>query len=244
MANFTSVPVDVFSFFKNENIAQGVPPGNFVAGVNDTDNDNNIGPLANLPWPLDHSLSYLDYRCWIEVSLDSGMALHRPLPQTDYAPDTLSSMTVSPLDEKFEENILGTNTTSVGKFTDVVQRMANSLYRFVLRGWGLRAGYKIPIPGLKSVAGVPAIPEEGEGKQWAYNEVVRNCGGVPVYFAQWELHYVVTMPPKEAQSPPPNLGQRMGGDVPPPDAVVSPLSRADMNMSTLRAIGFLGFNRR
>lgn len=193
------------------------------AGAFNTDSENAPELGVGLPWPKIAPASWLDYQCWIEAHLDAGMALHKPLPQATQrgspgvsqratlearGVDTLASGFIT--DPDLDANKNGVNTRSGGDFEDVLQRMATSTYRFVLRGHGLRAAYQIPIPGLVSVAGVSATPAE---RQWAYNRIVGNLAGIPLWFAEWELWYYVALPPEKDQVPPPNLAEHIVGNV-------------------------------
>jgi hypothetical protein len=140
-----------------------------------------------LPWAVAPQATWLDYRCWVEVHLDAGMALHKPLPQSNPAADTLASDFID--DPNMDKNKTeGTNVVSRSTAKDYVQRMASSTYRFILRGWGQRMGYQVPIPGLHLVGNVTPVPDE---IQRAYNVIVGAAMGIPIWFAAWELHYVV-----------------------------------------------------
>ena len=124
------------------------------------------------------------------------------------------------------ESLDGVNTVSNNIYNDIAQRMATSTYRFVLKGYGLRAGYQIPVPALKTVAGVTAIPDE---VQWSSgNVIVGNLGGIPVYRCSWELHYFVIAPPKAQQLSPPNVADGISADDELPDEIQVPYSPKDL----------------
>lgn len=172
------------------------------------DGDNpNLFPEdeLDLPWAINSQVSWLEYRCWVEVDLDAGMVLHKPLPQSNYPIDTISSVFFTDVgnDPDYATSKDGLNVSSASPAVDIIQRMSSSTYFFVLRGWALRAGYQIPIPGLRSVGGVPAVPY---GRQWGYNTIISNFSGIPTWFATWEIHYVVPQSPRtNAKAPvPPN----------------------------------------
>jgi hypothetical protein len=232
--------VTAFRFFLPENTAQGVT-GTSLAGISDADNGALIEKGITLPWVQAANVSWLDYKIWIEVHLDSGMVVHKPLPQTYQTVDTLAAvladpnfsangsasvaaLSKTPIDQF---NTAGVNIQSKGKYTDFLQRMATSDYRFVLKGYGLRAGYQVPVPGIVSVGGIPAIPE----KQWSLgNRLEGNFSGVPVFFNQWELWYLVTVPPVKNQLPPPNVAEHIRADVElPTGGMQVPYSWPDMN---------------
>ena len=216
-----------FSFFKPENAAQNVT-GKAQVGVNDVDANVVLERAVQTPWTLNSKFSWLDYRCWIEVHLDPGMALHKPLPQASSRGNLVDSLASGFIDDPaFDGNIKGVNTTSVGTWTDMAQRMATSEYRFVLKGYAMRAGYQIPVPGLKTVAGVPAIPDN---PQWSSgNILVANMSGIPLWTCRWELWYFVVSPPQKQQLPPPNIADHIAADVVLPKTVQVPWSQPDAN---------------
>lgn len=217
---------------QDENLAQGIPANSkFQAGVSDVDSGLEFERQANIPWCINPAISWLDYQCNLECMLDAGVALHKPLPQGPASPGTAGHVDTLASEDLYdyagiEKSKNGINLTSVGGFEDVVQQMATSTYRFRLRGYGLRAGYKVPIPTLKKVAGVPAIPAE---RQWAVNKIVSSASGIPIWLGQWDLWYYVTLPPKEDQVPPPNLALHVRGDAELPQSIPAPLSQPDTN---------------
>lgn len=154
------------------------------------DADTGVQPETRLqlPWALNPETSWLDYRCWLENMLDPGMVLHKPLPQKASTPDDLGSVAMD--DGGIDKARGGVSLTGTGVL-DVIQRMATSTYAFALKGWGLRVGFEIPIPRLVSVGGVDAVP----GIQRAYNMIVGNFAGVPVFYAQWNLEYMISSSP-------------------------------------------------
>jgi len=197
-----------FQVFENENVLRGLTD-NFEGPQSGVSNqDTGSSPELNLSFPFtsDPSSTWLFYDCWIECELDAGMALHKPLPQSDFTPDTLATADIN--QTNFDTLSSGVNTTSNGDFEDIIQRMATSTYIFKLRGTAVRVSYKIPIPGLVSVAGVAATPAE---RQWARNVLIGNFGGVPMFRAEWDLWYYVSLPPNKEQLPPDNLAAHIGG---------------------------------
>jgi hypothetical protein len=227
--------------FQDENVTDGVTASNFLSGVNNVDNGALIEKNFLLPYMLNPAVTWLDYRCALSIELDPGIVLHEILPQAPQPIDTLASGTFDPQEQvliegqlaqvnfnrsqPFEKNVNQANTVGAGKYTDGVQRMATSEYRFRLRGWAVRAGYKIPIPGLKLVCGVPAIPD----KQVVLSdsEVIANYSGVPIFFSQWDLWYFIAVPPKTAQLPPPNLAEHIRADAKLPPGMQVPISAPD-----------------
>ena len=201
-----------------------------VAGRTGIDPANTQNPENNLnvPWGVDPATSWLDYRCWLETELDPGTALHKPLPQQQYTPDTLALIDAqSPNLDTTIPTAGGVNLKPKFPVTDVIQRMATSTYRFTMRGYGLRAGYQIPIPGLVSVGNVPAVPVNVHR---AYNVIVGEHGGVPIWFATWELHYIIgaTPSPGEGQVPVPfNAALHIRSDAELPQSITVPQTTPD-----------------
>jgi hypothetical protein len=151
-----------------------------------------------LPVGVDPESTWLDYSCWVEHELDPGSVLHKPVPQSPTDFDTLALVDYQ--DPRLDENLpgfSGVNLDSNSTAEDIIQRMATSTYHFVLRGWGRRAYYQIPIPGIYKIAGVTPTPI---WPQRATNMLVGNFSGVPIWYATWELHYAITTPPVKPNS--------------------------------------------
>ena len=215
-------------FFVDENAVQGLPPGPNVtvqAGVSNLDSGAQPEKQLVLPWLIDPKYSWIKYNCWVEVSLDAGMALHKPLPQRPQPIDTIASAFIG--DQAYPSAKTGVNTKSEGRYADIIQRMATSTFRFVLKGYGIRCGYQVPVPGLKSVAGVPAT---SDARQWTSgNILIGSTGGVPLWYCGWELWYLVSVPPKAQQVPPANLAEHIAADDIVPKAVSVPVTVPDSN---------------
>jgi hypothetical protein len=202
------------------------------------DDDLDVQPQQNLalPWTFNPATSWLDYSCWIEVLLDPGVVLHKTLPQTNPAStDTLATIQLQDFayltDADADPGKNGVNMAQVAQGSDTIQRMATSTYWFTVLGYGLRAGYQVPIPGLVKVGGVVATPQFPHR---AYNKVVGNFSGIPVFFAEWELHYVLSSPmQKQAVAPvPPNMAARIQANIKLPVAVLLPLAPQDQSATT------------
>lgn len=209
----------------------------------DLDQVQPLGDLT-LPWALVPGGSWLDYSAWVEIELDPGFVVHKPLPQGTANADTLATQLFEDYAFLKDPDAVpgaggfkpdapttsgsGVNLDSEAQGTDYIQRMATSTYRFVLLGTGLRAGYQVPIPGLKSVAGVPATPDN---PQRAFNRIVGNAvGGIPIFYAEWELHYMIALPMKTGVAPvPPNLALRIRADANLPAAVLVPFMQTDQD---------------
>jgi hypothetical protein len=184
--------------------------------------------LTNLvPGSPSPEQSFLDYQCEILPDLDPGTILHKPLPQTTRPVDTLGTYDVK--DGKKGEGLSQTNINLLSSSAgiDIVQQAATSTYRFCLKGYGLRAGYPVPVPNLASFAGAECVPA------WPHkilaNRIVQNWNGVPIYFCAWELWYHVPQVPQASPGQgvlpvAPNLAQKTDGSPALPDAIQEPVS--------------------
>jgi hypothetical protein len=202
----------------------------FVPEAYPADSDNaaqHPEDLVSLPWGVDPKVSWLDYNCWVEISLDAGMALHKILPQDDPDVDTLAllDMNASNLDT-FKPTNGGVNLASNSDAEDIIQRMASSTYTFVLRGYGQRVGYQIPIPGITAVGAQNAVPGQ---VQRAYNKIIGNMMGVPVWFAEWWLEYIISGPIGPSPDPliPSNPAFHIGPDAVLPLSILVPRAGID-----------------
>ncbi len=225
--------------FKSENSSYRIPnTGSFVQGRADVDPGSDLERGVDMPWAGDPAGSYLYYDCSIGVMLDSGIVVHNRLPQLDNTPDTLSytSMDSPDLDQVTNK---GVNLKSNDKFIDIVQRMGHSRYWFRIWGQALRIGYKVPIPGIKSIGGIVAIPHD-DNPQWAFNTICPggNYGGIPLWRAQWSLWYTVATPPVSDTIPTANASAHIGSSTTLPDGVQVPFSQADSNAKPTQPPGF------
>lgn len=218
--------------YLNTNIALGLRngPNTFQAGISDVDSGNQLEAGTLLPWLINPVVSWMDYDCLIACQLDSGIIVTRILPQSAQPYDTLGGGDVA--SPTFANLETGVNLVSQGQFQDIVQRMAHSIYYFCLMGTARRVGYQITIPKLLTFAGVPAIPHD-QNPQRAFNKIVGNASGIPIWGAKWELWYTVAVPPKQAQNPPANLAEHVSASSPLPTGIQIPISAPDqMSMRT------------
>ncbi len=215
---------------KNNNTASGISPGNkFQVGISDVDNGQIVEQGVDIPWPNSPQASYLYYDCTIGVMLDSGIVVHNRLPQVNNLPDTLSStdLTSAQIDQVTDR---GVNLKCRDQYADIVQRMGHSRYWFCMWGQALRVGYQVPIPGIKTIGGVPAIPYD-KNPQWACNSIFPggNYSGVILWRAQWSLWYTTAVPPINQTIPAVDPSAHIRGDSPLPDSIQAPFSQADDN---------------
>ena len=215
---------------KDENVVRGVTTPGVLAGRSNYDTTQIPESNLTLPWFFDPKVSWVDFRCWIETYLDSGIVVHHILPQgPQQTPDTLASVFID--DNSWESNQRGVNTTSnAPSYLDFKQQMATPKYRFRLKGWAQRFGYQVPIPGLKTVCGITAIPDDNP-PQMGYNVIMGNYNGIPLWFAEWESWYTILQPPHGAQLPPPNLAAHIRADqvLPTTGDLPVPFSQPDSN---------------
>ncbi len=217
-----------------------------------------VGPVTNedrgvlgkgilLPWSDNPEGSYLYYDCTIGVALDSGIVVHNRLPQVNRASDTLGSIPYDDPDMN-KEIVKGVNLKCQDQYADIMQRMGHSRYWFRLWGRAIRVGYKVPIPSIKTIGGVVAIPYD-KNPQWAYNRVAPggNFGGVMLWMAQWSLWYTTLTPPVNNVIPVADPSALVtsrdfpNGEPKLPDGIQIPLTQPDDNArSTPQTGSFLG----
>ncbi|MBX9682132.1 MAG: hypothetical protein K2X38_25520 [Gemmataceae bacterium] len=217
-----------------ENTAQGIPGGAsnaYQVGINDVDAGAIMEQNLQIPWVRDPEQSWLEYSCWMETRLDPGIVTHFPMPQEYREWDQLGTDAPNSAGMATRQNG-GPNLVSNANYTGVVQQMAVSRYRVILKGAGVRAGYQPSIPKLVSIGGQDAIPD---GEQVVDGpRIIGNYGGVPVYFASWVIPYTVALPPTRNETPPTNLAERIGAVSPEnlPRAIQVPFSAPDSNSVT------------
>lgn len=219
--------------FLNNNIASELKKNDeFQVGISDFDAGKVIEDKVLLPWPSNPLASWVYYDCTIEVVLDSGIVVHNTLPQVDHTADSLASCSID--DPKLDKIVLpsGVNLRSNDRYTDIVQRMAHSRYWFRLYGQGMRVGFQIPIPGIKTIGGVPAIPYD-RNPQFAFNRIFPggNYGGVILWHAAWSLWYTTATPPRSNKIPAADAAAHISVDSvgPGPEGIQAPYSPADDN---------------
>ncbi len=218
--------------FLNENVAVNLPVNaKFQVGRSNSDN---LGPLERgvaLPWMGDPKASWVYFDCTIGCMLDSGIVVHNRLPQVDNPPDTLAVSAFGLDDPNFDKitpTAGGVNLRCQDQYTDIVQRMGHARYWFRIWGQALRFGYQVPIPGIKYIGGVPAIPYD-RNPQWAYNRIAPggNYGGIILWHAAWSLWYTTAVPPKSSQVPAADPSAHIRGDAKQPNFVQVPFSQPD-----------------
>lgn len=197
----------------------------FVKGVNDEDPGNIPMEVGfTLPTPTG-AANWVYYDITLGCMLDSGIVVHRRLPQVDRTADTLASCDISdPSIDRLTGR--GVNLISNDEYTDIIQRMAHSQYWFRLWGQALRIREQVPIPRLLKISGVDAVPHDNN-PQWAFNKIVGNYSGQVLYHAQWSLWYTLATAPKSQQVPPQNLAQHVSASVLQKDDMQSPWSQPD-----------------
>lgn len=168
--------------------------------VTNTPLPDSVNDKLFFPWAIDPEATWLSYNCDLEVVLDPGSALHKPLPQSYPDWDTLAGIDIT--SEAFASSTAGINLNSHSRAVDIIQRMASSTYRFILRGQSLRAAYRVNIPGIARIQSAgPVVRAVPTYPQQARHQLAGNLlGGIPLWYATWELHYLLTVSPK-ATSP-------------------------------------------
>ena len=217
--------------FLNENVAAGLRADDqFQIGVSDVDpsapGQNEVNVL--LPYPSNPEFSWVYYDCEIMCVLDSGIVVHNRLPQVDNPADTLASCDYA--DKNMPLATGGVSLKSRDQYTDIVQRMGHSRYWFRLYGQALRIGFQVPIPSIKTIGGVPAIPYD-RNPQWAFNRIAPggNYGGIILWHAAWSLWYTTAVPPRSNVIPAIEPAAGIDGDEPLPKGIQVPYSAPDDN---------------
>lgn len=216
--------------FTNENTARGLPVNApFQAGRTNVDPGTLFESGLTLPVPSQPRASWAYFECTIGCMLDSGIVVHNRLPQVDNTPDTLAS-TVLGLDDPTLDitSATGVNLRCRDQYADIVQRMGHARYWFRIWGQALRFYHKIPIPGIHSIGGVPAIPYD-RNPQWAYNRIAPggNYAGVILWHAVWSLWYTTAQPPRNNAVPAADPSAHIRGDTPQPLHMQAPYSQPD-----------------
>lgn len=214
----------------NENLQYGLREDDqFQVGVSDVDPGDVVESDVKLPWPSTPLVSWVYYDCTLAVILDSGIVVHNHLPQVNNTYDTLSSCD---MDDPRLDNIIndGVNLKCRDQYRDIVQRMGHSRYWFRLWGQALRVAHKVPIPGIKLIGGVAAIPYD-KNPQWAFNRIAPggNYGGVVLWHAAWSLWYTTAVPPLTNDVPGADPVAKVSTRTPLPDArgIQAPYSQPD-----------------
>lgn len=206
----------------------------------DPDNLKNVDAGVEIQGLCDPELSWMQYENSISTHLDPGMVLHKTLPQSLAQIDTLATVDAFAANAQgftgIGKNGSGINTISKSRQSDYAVRASTSSYRVCLQGWGMRAGYQVPVPGLSKFGGVTPVPD----KQWTSGQrIVANYSGIPIYVCGWRLWYYIPVPPTANQLPPPNLYQGIGGDAVPPANIPLPISVPEISPPPVDTTGGL-----
>lgn len=212
----------------NENVLVGLSPqSDLQAGRSNVDDNSVVEQGFGLPWTTGSAASYMYYDCTVGTVLDSGIVVHNRLPQVNNLPDSLS---VTNLDDPSLDQIKdrGVNLRCADQYADIVQRMGHARYWFRIWGQALRVGYQVPIPGIKTIGGVAAVPYD-RNPQWAFNRIFPggNYSGVILWHAAWSLWYTTSAPPTTQTIPAVDLAAHIAGTTRPPKEMQAPYSMAD-----------------
>lgn len=221
--------------FINENVnAKIAKNSKFQVGSSDVDSGVTLEDGVSLPILSDPSASWAYFDCAIGCMLDSGIVVHNRLPQVNNAPDTLAS-TLQGLDDPNLDTLVGpgVNLKCQDQYQDIVQRMGHARYWFRIWGQALRFGHRIPIPGIKTIGGVPAIPYD-RNPQWAFCRIApgANYGGVILWHAAWSLWYTTAVPPRSSEIPEADPSAHISSDMTVPKSVQAPLTQKDDSAMT------------
>lgn len=226
--------------FTNDNVLNKLSPtDNFQVGKTNVDDGAILERGINLSTP-GKSATWIYFDCTVGCMLDSGIVVHNRLPQIDNTADTLAS---SLLDDTNLDRVAGpgVNLRCNDQYADIVQRMGHSRYWFRIWGQALRFRHRIPIPGIRYIGGVPAIPYD-RNPQWAFCRIFPggNYGGVILWHAAWSLWYTTAVPPKSNQIPEADPSAHIRGDVQQPASIQAPYSQPDDNAVKAAPAQFIG----
>ena len=218
--------------FRDENQVQGYPPGSqATAGRANFDLTNPIIE-EGLTIPLIGNAAYtwMYFESTITAVLDSGIVVHNRLPQVDNEANTLGKEFLD--DANFDKLGGGVNLRGLDQYTDIMQRMGHSRYWFRLWGRAIRVGQQIPIPKMKTIGGMTAIPYD-KNPQWAYNCIVPggDYSGTVLWYAQWSLWYTtLEQPIRDIENKllvDPSI--KVNGETQAPEEITGPFSWPDDN---------------
>lgn len=161
---------------------------------------------------IDPNYSWMNYSCWLEFDGSPGTSRLKSLPSGKPPIQGLGNQDVGPKVAVLQQrpflnappqNALQANLQGNGRLanqmatpvSDTIQQRCTPTYKVALCGYAVRAQYKIPLPMLASIAGVPPVPSH----QWAeVDKVIANWSGVPMYSRQWRLEYDLDKLPTDA----------------------------------------------
>ena len=138
------------------------------------------------PWPPESS--WLAWECSVERITDYHQYRHKPLNATV----TQNPPTIDPLGqaEPLAANIAPPICDWTTDVPDIIQQTSSPSLLLRLRGFGVRAAYRVNAPKLISYAGMPAVLK--------YDRVVETGKGDPsivrFYRTDWDLIYLVAQP--------------------------------------------------
>lgn len=222
---------------QNANVTYGITAkNNYQVGISDVDDGTVLENNIQIPVLGSSDRTWLYFECVVEVMLDSGIVVHNTLPQVDRTADTLASGYMN--DMSFDDIDGGVNLKSGDQYKDIIQRMGHSRYWFRLRGRALRVGKKVPIPGIKTIGGVPAIPHDNN-PQWAYNAIAPggNFSGNILWKAAWSLWYTTAVPPVSQDIPLLDPAARTSTEAQKFGLIQAPFSQPDDNAVKFTPLG-------
>ena len=176
-------------------------------GASSTDAEREIEGLVRiLLRNLNPKNSWLDYKVWLRYHERSGAVRHKLLlGADDGAARQPSQPEARPgaqyvwggklgSDDSIREQLGPGVAAAEGKGTrtsDPVQRPTGPSRRIWLLGYGVRLGYRVPVPRLLSVGGVTPI----EVERWIDESPTSAIGEIPVYRTQWSIEYMLPSSP-------------------------------------------------
>lgn len=177
------------------------PATSWVEWENELTVEENAGTVRMRPLPIDDQGSTID-----QIRQETGLGDDQVDPQAndsaaggqyveDGASDPEGWSSDSGLDDVDPGPVIDDST---GDLPMIVQKRNPSAYRVTMTGYGIRAGWGVPIPRIKSLGSTQVVEESPSFYQT--NKKVSQFSGVPVYMSRWRVTYLMDRRPP-AQMP-------------------------------------------
>lgn len=92
---------------------------------------------------------------------------------------------------KLEQGGIGAESPQGAMPSDTVQTVTSPTRTIVLHGHGVRYGYRVPVPYLTRINGVPVVEFERHVEETSYEAVL----GVPLFRTDWAIEYILPAAP-------------------------------------------------
>ena len=129
--------------------------------------------------------SWLDYRLSVRFLEQQSLAVHKPLPEEKTVQAVLRASLSLPPARATVKAPLAARIINITP--DEVQATASPDRLLVLAGYGVRIGYRVPVPQLPTAGGITLIEE----KRIVYEGIAGAVCGVPINYTVWHITYRV-----------------------------------------------------